>query len=363
MAKSKGKSLIGLDIGSRWIKAVEVASTETGLSVINFVQSELTPQRGINETLQEMIATADFKTKKIVTAVSGRSVIVRYITMPRMSDEELKSALKYEISKYIPFEAEEVITDCVRLEDVGPGGTEQAGGGAEAEVASTPASSNDEMKVLLVAVKKDAIEEQITLLENSGFWPTIIDVDSFALGNSHELYRTLGKLQEESDQVVALIDVGASKTNINIILGRDSYFTREIYIAGNDFTEALTKKMGLDPAEAEALKREPELKTDEVKEITSAVLEDLCHEIHLSFDYFENQFEKPIDTIYLSGGGSRLVGLDEMFERMFEKKPICWDPTEFLEITSEKFTPSDLKSYSTQLAVAVGLASRIRDEE
>jgi type IV pilus assembly protein PilM len=360
MAKiNKGKSLIGLDIGSRWIKALEVAPTDAGLGVISLARVELTPQKNLKEALQEIMVIGGFKTKKVVTAVSGRSVIVRYITMPYMKDdEELKSALKYEISKYIPFEAEEVITDCVRIENLASG---ELPAGSDARPAAGTANAN-EMQVLLVAVKKDAIEEHITLLENSGFWPTVIDVDSFALGNAYELYYELSKSTDNATQVKALVDIGASKTNINILAGNKSSFTREVYIAGNDFTEAITKKMGLELLDAEALKRDPGLKVEEIKEVTSTILEDLCHEIHLSFDYFEHQFEKPIEGLYISGGGAQLSGLAETFERMFEKKVVHWDPTEFLEVASDKFTPADLRGQGNQLAIAVGLASRILEK-
>jgi type IV pilus assembly protein PilM len=354
MVKIKGKSLIGLDIGTKVIKAIEIGPTENGFGVIGYAYKEIPPQTDMKEFIKELFHTAGFKGKKVVTGVSGRSVIVRYINMPEMSDIELQNAIKYEASKYIPFEADEVVLDCQKMD------YESKDTHSE-EKAAAP---NKEMRVILVAAKRNLIEEHLSTLETAGLWPHIIDLDALALGNAFELYQTMAetKGQSESNKCIALIDLGSSKTLLNIVLNNNSYFTREITIAGNDFTDAISKKMSLDLKQAEELKCNPKEKSEEVKDAISGLLEDLIHEIRLSFDYFEHQFEKPIDLIYLSGGSCNLIGLEEVFDKDFQKRPVRWNPTEHLEIASDKITQDELTKNSSNLAIAVGLASRLRKE-
>lgn len=348
--KLKGKPLIGLDIGSRAIKAVELTyspkTEEYGIS--GYVYREIAPGEDLKDVLKQLWAEKHFHTNKVVTSISGRSVIVRYITMPDMTDEELKNAIKYEASKYIPFEVDEVMLDCIKLPHI-----------KKDEADGKPAK---DITVLLVAAKRDKLDEHITLLEQAGLWPMAVDVDCFALGNAFELKQLINPSTDAATKVSALVDIGAVKTNVNIMIGLQVFFTREIYIAGNDFTEAIGKKMGLPENEAEQLKCNPALKADEVKDYVSSLLDDLTHEIQLSFDYFEHQFDKPIENIYLSGGASQMHGLEEMFDSTFNRKMIRWDPCAIFEVASDKIDAVELKKKSSQLSIAVGLASRVKKD-
>jgi len=352
MVKIKGKSLIGLDIGTKFVKAIEIGPTETGYAVLGYIYKEIPPQTDMKEFIKELFHTAGFKGKKVVTGVSGRSVIVRYINMPEMSDIELQNAIKYEASKYIPFEADEVVLDCQKMDY----GIKDNSSEPKTE------STNKEMRVILVAAKRNLIDEHLTTLESAGLWPHVIDLDALALGNAFELYQTMAetKGETETNKCIALVDIGSSKTLLNIVLNNNSYFTREITIAGNDFTDAISKKLSVDLKQAEELKCKPQEKAEEVKDAISGLLEDLIHEVRLSFDYFEHQFEKPIDLIYLSGGSCNLIGLEDVFDKDFQKRPVRWNPTGHLEIASDKITQDELTQNSSQLAIAVGLASRIR---
>ncbi|MBI5367886.1 MAG: type IV pilus assembly protein PilM [Planctomycetes bacterium] len=353
------RSLIGLDIGSRFIKAVELTESRDQLELTAMDIIELSNASQLRDALREILSRGGFHTKRTVTAVSGRAVIVRYINMPAMSDEELRNAVRYEAGKYIPFEVEDVILDCQRLEErvAAAAGVGSSGGGG-----SGVAGKGDEMRVLLVAVKRSFVDDHVAVLEETGLIPNIIDVDSFALGNAFELTTALRPGSQPSDRTIALVDVGSYKTNINILVGADSYFTREIYVAGSDFTEAIGKRLSIDASQAEAVKRNPGPRTEEVHEAVGSVLDDLCHEIYLSFDYFKTQFDREVDDIYLSGGGSLLMGLDETFQRTFGKNPVRWDPTEALVIRTDRVNPADLRSFAPQLAVAIGLAARIRKD-
>ena len=340
----KSNRILGLDIGSSEVKALEMQAAGDSFAITGFASSKVKTPDEIKFAIKEVYRAGGFKTKRVVTSVSGRSVIVRYVTMLQMSKDDLQSAIRFEADKYIPFEVEEVVLDCQILEEnVGKGEGDQP-----------------EMKVLLVAVKRSLIEEHVALLKECGLQPVVIDVDAFALGNAFELRTQQTKREKEyEDKVVALIDIGGNKTNINIMKGKTSAFTREVYLAGNDFTEAIARRLGVDEAEAEALKIDPRDRVGEVEECILPTLDDLGNEIQLSFDYFENQFDKEVEEVYISGGSAKLPGLARTFEGNFDKPIVFWDPLENLQVKG----PVDekaLRSRSGQLAVAVGLASRIR---
>ncbi len=216
----KKRTLVGLDIGSSTVKAVELTEFGNQLCITGFGSCEVKSKESLADTVAETFRHAGIKSKRVATAVSGRSVIVRYINMVNMSEADLKGALRFEADKYIPFELDEVVLDCVKLEEFGDA-----------------ANTNKEMKVLLVAVKRNLIDERVDLMQTLGLTPTVIDVDSFALGNAFELNSLNSPKVDVEEKVIALIDIGAVKTNINILKGSTSYFSREVYLAGNDFTE------------------------------------------------------------------------------------------------------------------------------
>jgi type IV pilus assembly protein PilM len=341
----KKKSLVGLDIGSSEVKAVELSEVGDQLVITGFGRSKIPTKEGVNDAIADALRRSGIKTKRVATAVSGRSVIVRYINMVAMSDEELKSALRYEADKYIPFELDEVVLDCARLEDP----NEAAGG-------------QKEMKVLLVAVKRNLIDEHVQTIQSLGLVPTVIDVDSFALGNAFELNSLNSPRVDDDKKVIALVDIGAVKTNINILKATTSYFSREVYLAGNDFTESIARRLGVDQVEAAEMKVNPEGREESIEESILPVLDDLGNEIHLSFDYFENQFDHEVDEVYISGGSAGLPGLKTSIERNSDRRISSWAPTENLEIRSERIDVQELKDHKGQLAIAVGLASRLLND-
>ena len=338
-------TVLGLDIGSSSIKAIEMSAVGSEYWITNYGQIEIdNPGEDILDPINQLFQEMGAKSKRVATAVSGREVIVRYISMQPTDEENLPNAVRFEADKYIPYDLEEVVLDSQRLDETSLG----LGGGAE-------------MKVLLVAAKRTLIDQRVQLLREASLVPFVIDVDSFALGNAFVLRGILSPRADVEGKVVALVDIGSTKTNINIMIGSTSFFTREIYLAGNEFTEEIQKKLEITPEESEDLKRNPGIYALEVQEAVASVIDDLANEITLSFDYFESQFEKEVEEIYLSGGGSQLFSLEPDFERIFGKRINRWDPTENFDFDIENPEKLDLlRANAPQLAIAVGLASRIR---
>jgi type IV pilus assembly protein PilM len=397
------RHLVGLDIGSKFIKAVQLTQTAGQYKVTEFGIAEVSPQVSIPDTVNELFSKKNFKTKRVVSAVSGRFVFVRYISMPVMSDEELVNAAKYELGKYIPVEVDEVLHDSQKLEEL-----------------AAQEGQEPEMRVLLVAAKRTFIDEHVGVLEGAGLQPAIVDVDSFALGNAYELSGMINPQAIAAGKLVALVDIGASKTNINIMSDSISYFTREFYKGGDDLTDSISKKLSLEVKDAEAMKRgvtgaaysgggggggssdtptnpgnmpivmvstedADKLRgesgrrptrvggfgsggggggggggdADRVVDCISSVVEDICHDINISIDYFENQYDKKVEEVYITGGASSTIGLPETLERTVQKPVNRWNPLQYFELELPRDSQQELQDNPTQAAIALGLASRI----
>ncbi len=334
----RNENVLGVDIGTACIKVVAFEEAGDTVRVAGYGLAEVEQEGKRAEALREALKAAGVSGGRVVTAVSGRSVTVRYVTMPTMSDAELRAALPLEADKYMPYDVAELYLDGQRL---AIGGNEQ------------------EMRVLMVSAKKGLIQDHVAMLQQVGMSPAVIDVDAFALGNAYEFSERGGEAEGASGDVVALVDIGASKTSINIIKKGISCFTREVYVGGRDLTEVIAKRLGVDPAAAETLKRNPGERNAEVMDAVTSVAEDLGNEIRLSFDYFESQFEDEVQRVKLSGGGARLAGFDNALQGVFGKPTALWDSVGRLQVASG-VDPAGLKDHAAQFAIAVGLAARIR---
>ena len=337
------RHLVGLDIGSKFIKALQLTQSSGQYKITEFGIAEVNPQVSVADTVADLFNRKGFKIKRTISSVSGRFVFVRYISMPVMSDEELVNAAKYELGKYIPVEVDEVLHDSQKLEELAP---------AEGQ--------EPEMRVLLVAAKRTFIDEHVAILEGADLQPAIVDVDSFALGNAYELSGSVNPEAIAQGKLVALVDIGASKTNINIMSDSVSYFTREFYKGGDDLTESISKKLSLEAKDAEILKRNPGGELEKVQECIGSVLDDICHDINISIDYFENQYDKKVEEVYVTGGAAATVGLPETLERTVQKPVTRWNPLQYIELDLSPGSSQELQDNSAQAAIALGLASRVR---
>ncbi|KPK38869.1 MAG: hypothetical protein AMJ78_09370 [Omnitrophica WOR_2 bacterium SM23_29] len=297
LTKSKGK--VGLDIGSSSVKAAMlVPQKEGGVELVAFGIEALEGEHSketIVRAMRRVVETLNVKEKKVVISVAGQSVVVRQVLFPKMSEDELKSAIRYEAEKHIPFNINEVYLD--------------------AQIIGEKTEDN-KMKVLLAASKKELIDERLAYLNEVGLEVEAIDCDSIATTNAF-IFNNAGLGKEKT---LALINIGASMTNVCILKDEILNFVRDIPIGAEN-------------------------------------LENLDTQIRLSFDYYENQFGKGIDGIYLSGGGSKQVGLPEHLSQAFGIESSTWDPTKNLTI-SPNISKESLKDVSNQLAVCLGLAMR-----
>lgn len=336
------KSVVGLDIGSHSIKAIELTQDKYDYIITAFAKADVPNESAREDAIADLFKAGGFRTKRVATAVSGKSVVFRYIDMAEMSDEQMHDAVRMEAEKYIPFEVDDVQIDTQRL-------TQAAAGG----------DANSMLKVLLVAAKKMVVMDQAQMLLNLGLQPTLVGVDGFAVGNAFELNDSVNPGLQQPGRVVALVDIGASKTCINILRDNITHFAREVPVGGQDLTNAITRRFGLEQYEAEALKRDPQDRVGDVQDALMQVIDDLGNEINLSFDFFENQFDGEVQEVFLSGGSVFLPFLEETMEKAFEKKTRVWNPIDGLKVKADNVDINALNSAAPQLAVAVGLAASI----
>lgn len=354
----RGKSIVGLDLGSQVVKAVEITLEGPEPVITGFARVEIPPGGSQAEALAEVFKRGQFRSKNVVTSVSGQSVVVRYLAMPRMSENELKQAIRIEADRYVPFELDEVMLDCQALTRQSRNTQEDSGG-------------NDQMSVLLVACRMQMLEEQVRTVIEQGLSPSAIDVDVFALANAWELCGLPDEDFEESqveptgegpaeERGIALVDVGATRTSINVLCGGETCFSREIGIGGHDMTQAVARRLGVEVFEAEAIKRAGEEKEADVSRAITPVLEDLTSEISLSLDYVENHEGLRVEEILLSGGGVLAPGAVTYIEQATARTTRTWNPLEGLRIAQDRVDVEELEAWAPSLVVAVGLASRVR---
>jgi type IV pilus assembly protein PilM len=333
------KSIVGLDIGTSCIKAVEITQDKYDHVITGYAQAEVPDEQGRQDAIAELFRVGKFRTKRVASAVSGKSVIFRYISMIDVPDDKLQQAVRFEADKYIPFDINEVEVDAQKL------------------MTGTNGEGKTEAKVLLVAAKKTIVEDHARMLTDLGLQPVSVGIDGFALGNAWELSDIANPGAREGGRTVALIDIGATKSSINILSNNVSCFAREVPMGGQELTQAITRRLGIEPKAAEALKRDPGDQLATVQEAVTQVLEDLGNEFNLSFDFFENQFDGEVNDVLLTGGAVLLPFLEESLEKIFEKRTRVWNPVEGLKVKSDNVDVQSLNQFAPQLAVAIGLAA------
>lgn len=215
------------------------------------------------------------------------------------------------------------------------------------------------MGVVLAACRKDYVNEQVNEIQGHGLTPVAVDVDVFALANAWELCG-LSETEAAEDIAFALVDVGASSTSINVICKGETCFSREIGIGGADMTQATARRLGVDNGEAERMKRESEEHEHAITRAIAPVLEDLVSEISLSLDYVENREGLRVEEVLLSGGGSVAPGVVSFIEQAVARPTRTWNPLEGLRVAAERVDVEELEACAPSLAVAIGLASRVR---
>ena len=339
---------MGLDIGSSAVKAVELKPAGKGYRVTaigvepippdSIVDGAIIDGGAVADAVRRLFANTQFRAKDVAASLSGNSVIVKKITLPAMTEQELAESIYWEAEQYIPFDIQDVNLDYEVL-------------------TPTQGDSHGTMDVLLVAAKKDKIGDYTSVITQAGRTPVVVDVDAFALQNAYE-----ANYGFEAGGIVALLNAGASATNINILHGAQSVFTRDVSMGGNAFTEAVQRELGLPYELAEQLKKGQDVDGatyEDARPVLKAMTDNILLEVEKTFDFYKATASNDrIDRIVLSGGASRVDGFAEALAARFGTEVMAFDPFRQVGLDPAKLGAVSPEELAPVAAVAVGLALR-----
>ena len=349
----KGGPIVGLDIGSSAVKVVGATVSSKGFEVTHLgmapvpaeaiVQGAFLNSSAIVDAIRDAIANAGVRSRDVAAAVSGHSVIVKQIGLPVMTAEELEESIRWEAEQYIPFDVNEVHLDFQILSDD---------------------NAEGQMDVLLVAAKKELVDDYVQVISEAGLNPSVIDVAAFAVENAFE-----ANYQAEGDEVVALVNVGAQVVNINVMKDGKPAFTRDISTGGNQYTEEIQKALSIGFDEAERIKLgnttpedSQEVVPQEVDQAMRGITDQVLGEITRSLDFFSaTAAESRIGRIMVCGGSSQVPDFAKSFQERANVPVQVLNPFERM-LPSKKFDESYLLEMAPLMTVGVGLGLRRVDE-
>lgn len=343
------KALVGVDIGASSVKAAELKNKRGKYELMSLGLADLQPDtivdgqiidyNLVSDAIAKIFEDTRIKNRYVATSVSGHSVIAKKLTLPVMGDAELDEQIRWEAEQHIPFAISDVNLYYEILE-------------------RSPDGQN--MDVLLVACKRDKIQQCTQVLSQAGRQPLVIDVDAFALQNCYEI-----NYHPAPETAVALLDIGAAVMTINILKGTNSIFTRDVSIGGNHYTDLLQKEMNLTFEEAEAIKRgvtlESGLGPDDAQPLIQSVTEILGIEIQKTLDFYRSTVGPDadrIDRMLISGGGCKVHGLAEYLANRFGFPVELFDPFRDIRVNPKRFDQEYLREVAPSMVIAVGLAVR-----
>jgi type IV pilus assembly protein PilM len=345
---STDKLVIGLDIGSHSIKVCELKKTDKGYSILN-IGSLILPEgavedgtlhdsEAVGKAITTLLTNLKIKRKKIAISISGYSVIVKKIRLAVMDNEQLERYITAEAEQYIPFDIDDVYLDFQDLK--------------------TNTEGSNQTDIMLVAAKKEIVDDYLVMLKEIGLQPVVVDVDGFALENSYETNHP----QHEN---IALVDIGASKMNINIITNGMSVIAKDVLMGSRQLTEQIANTFDIPTEEAEALKI-GQIPAEEKQAQIAAIVTSNCTqwvlEIKKAIDlYHSNKANAPLDKLFISGGGSKVTGLADFLSRETDVPVEVFNPFANMSADSKQIDMEYLQYIGPEMAIATGLAIRTTD--
>ena len=343
----RGEKLsLGLDIGSHAVKLCELAPAANGGYQLCALGSAMLPPESLEDgalrdpdavgrVVASLLDNLKIKNKKVAISISGYSVIVKKINLAVMSAEELEKHIQTEAEQYIPFDIDDVYLDFQDLK--------------------TNTEEENRTDVMLVAAKREVVDGYLSMLRTAGLQPVVVDVDAFALENAFEA-------SSGADGSVVLVDIGASKMNINIIAHGTSVLARDVVLGSRQLTEQLQHQFDLSFEEAEQLKT-GEVSANERMETVQEIFANACSqwvtEVKRAIDfYYSNHPDEPIVRIVLSGGGAKIKGLAEYFQQETGVSAELFNPFGRVAVDSSAIDPAYLEAIAPTMVIAAGLATR-----
>lgn len=341
------KEIVGIDIGSSSVKLVQLREVKGGYQLVSLGMTPLPPEAIVDnaimdsssvvQAIRDLVESQKIKTKNVATSISGHSVIIRKVQLPIMTEEELEASIQWEAEQYIPFEISEVNLD---FQILGPDPKDPS-----------------QMTVILVAAKKDFVNDYMAVFKECGLTPMVMDIDCFALENAFEANFGFGE-----DEVVALINMGASAMNVNILKGGGTVFTRDIQVGGNMFNEEIQKRLGLNGDDAEKVKLGGEaagIDPEAVADVVTDAAETLAQEVQRSLDFFSaTSADEKVQKLFIAGGVAKIAQVKSALEQRLGIPVEVLNPFQAIAVNDKGFDPEYIAAVGPLYTVATGLAMR-----
>ena len=351
------RTVVGIDIGSSTVKAVEVEQRGADWHIVNAAvepmplgccrDGVITNIEEVAKSIRSLLRSAGFRATEAITAISGSQVIVRQVQFPKMTEAALRRSVKYEASKFISAPIEESVVEFEIMGD---------------------SAEPSQMNVMLVAAPKDMVDSRVLVLEQAGIEPIAVDVEAFAL------LRSLVKLRPNAtgnDKTIALADMGATHTDVNIVSCGEFALTRNIPIAGDSFTNSIRSVFNVNPEEAERMKQEMTVSDSNSAQggegenrtwrAVQPLMEELLREIRRSINFYQSQLPEGsenanIERILLCGGSALIPGIGEYFSSRLNIHTEVADLFNESLVKAENLSPEFKSRYGPMLAIVVGLS-------
>jgi type IV pilus assembly protein PilM len=351
MVFGKKDNLVGLDIGSRSVKAAQIVETKRGPSLKHFgivdiphgaiEEGTINDPESVAESIQQLFKSYSIRESNVAVSIGGYSVIVKKINVQTMAEEQLQETIHFEAEQYIPFDISDVNLDF--------------------QILGENESNPNQMNVFLVAAKKEMVNDYINLVTMAGLNPCIVDVEAFALQNTVEVN------YDAQDDNIALIDIGASKTSLNILKGNSSVFMRDVSLGCGQINQKIMSLIECTFDEAERLKygdNPDKLSPEDLKGIVSSVVADWCTEIRRALDFFYSTYpEDQIKRIILSGGGANIGEFRQLLATEASAEVESINPFQNFNLDGKSFDDAYIQQIGPQAAISVGLAMRKVDDK
>ncbi|MDX8402021.1 MAG: type IV pilus assembly protein PilM [Mariprofundaceae bacterium] len=353
---SKSEGLMGLDISAAGIKLVELGKTRSGYELKAMamvplprdaiVENTVIDSMAVSQALLDAIEIARPSTRNVAFAVSGNAVIIKTVQMPTMTEFELEGQIEYEADQHVPYDIDEVFLDF--------------------QIQGENAEDPSQMDVVLVACKREVVEDYQLVLSEAGLTAKVVDCAVFALENAAELTEEHGVpegvdlLSPEDAEVHALVNIGASLMNVNVQINGHMAFVRDQFYGGQNLTEEIQREhnIGFEAAE--------KMKIENFSSVSPEALErfyvGLTSELTRSLDFYSaNHAEYPVQKILLAGGSALIPGIATEIEQRLGIEASVLNPFPSAIKAGRKFDAEYLQSVGPMLMVPIGLALRSFD--
>jgi type IV pilus assembly protein PilM len=328
--KEKPLRSVGLDIGTYNLKIIELEKKGDNYQIVGMGMKPITESQDIAEEIKKAYDDAHISTKAVNVSVAGENVVARYLTLPKMSHQEIKKAIEFQLVDHIPFKQDEIYLDY--------------------EILGDKLADQNNSRVFLVACKKDFMDAKIDLIQKAGLHPQTVTMDVLALKNT--LYHNY---PEEKNSNTSILNIGNKLSNLIIAQRGIPCFIRDAHFGGDMLTHLLQTRLGLNRSAAEELKHSLHKASPEAVQIVKSASMNLLNEISIAMDFFEDLTGQKAEKIFLSAGSSQMVFLKDYWADFLPFPITTLEPFKNFSFSSDALK-ADAASLAPYFAVAIGLA-------